>query len=155
MFVASSLYSYGEWLFVARFSYLLLILRSCDRPATGSSIPPGKEGATPANSRVKRHPIRKRNGHHDIPTSPPPSYASVASGRSSPPLHEPSASIHEQLANEEAARHRSAAELAKILVIDAIVKEEDLYKVLAVKRNAKAEEIRRGFLNRSRVCHPE
>jgi curved DNA-binding protein CbpA len=50
---------------------------------------------------------------------------------------------------------RTAAEVAKIAVIDSIVEKEDLYEVLGVKRTAKAEEIRRGFLNRSRVCHPE
>ncbi|PWN54191.1 DnaJ-domain-containing protein, partial [Violaceomyces palustris] len=43
----------------------------------------------------------------------------------------------------------------KLLVVDSIIAEDDLYKVLAVPRNAKPEEIRRGFLNRSRVCHPD
>jgi hypothetical protein len=47
------------------------------------------------------------------------------------------------------------AELAKVQIVDAIVQEEDLYKVLGVSRKAKADEIRRGFLARSRVCHPE
>lgn len=50
---------------------------------------------------------------------------------------------------------RSPAELAKIKVIDSIVAQEDLYEILGVKRSAKTDEIRRGFLNRSRVCHPE
>lgn len=86
-----------------------------------------------------------------MPTSPPPSYASVAAGHSPAPTH----SIQGQLADGESNRQRTAAELAKIAAIDLIVKQEDLYEVLGVKRNAKSDEIRRGFLNRSRVCHPE
>jgi hypothetical protein len=128
MFVASRVYSY----------------------ATGSSSPARADGSTPANTRIKRQPIRKRGGNK-APTSPPPSYASVASGQSSTE----DISIEGRLANEERQRMRTAAEVAKIAVIDSIVEKEDLYEVLGVKRTAKAEEIRRGFLNRSRVCHPE
>lgn len=70
-----------------------------------------------------------------MPKSPPPSYASVASGST-------------EQEKEQAAQ-------AKIAVIEAILEEEDLYKLLGVKRNAKPDEIRRGFLNRSRSCHPD
>lgn len=38
---------------------------------------------------------------------------------------------------------------------DLINLEEDLYKILGVGKKAKQEEIRRAFLGRSRVCHPE
>ena len=116
-----------------------------DGPAASTAT-----AATPSNTRVKRHPIRKRGGN-DVPTSPPPSYASVAAGKTPAPNH----SIQGQLADDESNRQRTAAELAKIAAIDLIVKQEDLYEVLGVKRNAKSDEIRRGFLNRSRVCHPE
>lgn len=128
MFVASSLYNY----------------------ATGSSSPTRSDVSTPTNTRIKRQPIRKRGGNK-VPTSPPPSYASVASGQS----RAENVSIEGQFASEESQRLRTAAELTKIAVIDSIVIQEDLYEVLGVKRNAKTEEIRRGFLNRSRVCHPE
>lgn len=33
--------------------------------------------------------------------------------------------------------------------------EEDLYKILGVQKKVKVEEIRRAFLARSRICHPE
>lgn len=132
MFVASRVYNY----------------------ATGASAAPAgpKSDSTPANSRVKRHP-RKAAG---APASPPPSYASVAANADSASS---SSSIDARLGQEALADHgkgaRSTAELAKIAVIDEIIRQEDLYDVLAVKRNAKGEEIRRGFLNRSRVCHPD
>lgn len=109
----------------------------------------------PLNSRVKRHPKRNnsqrtangpgtrvRKASHLSPADvaaasldPPPSYASVASG---------STQAEKQQANE-----------AKIAIISQLLREEDLYKLLGVKRNAKQDEIRRGFLNRSRSCHPD
>lgn len=104
---------------------------------------------------MKRHPIRKKTSISKtaLPTSPPPSYASVASGRANTP-NATNAQVQQQ-ASEEALRQRTATELAKIAVIDSIVELEDLYQVLGVRRNAKTDEIRRGFLNRSRTCHPE
>lgn len=44
---------------------------------------------------------------------------------------------------------------AKVQVIEDIIAEENLYKVLGVKRNVKNDEIRRAFLTRSRSCHPD
>lgn len=43
----------------------------------------------------------------------------------------------------------------KVQVIEEIIAEENLYKVLGVTRKAKNEEIRRAFLTRSRSCHPD
>lgn len=40
-------------------------------------------------------------------------------------------------------------------MVDSINREEDLYKILGVGKKVKLEEIRRAFLGRSRVCHPE
>lgn len=40
-------------------------------------------------------------------------------------------------------------------LVDEINVEENLYKILGVKRRAKTEEIRRAFLARSRIIHPE
>jgi curved DNA-binding protein CbpA len=42
-----------------------------------------------------------------------------------------------------------------VAIIEEILKEDDLYKLLGCKKSSKPEEIRRGFLNRSRSCHPE
>lgn len=112
--------------------------------ATGSSsvASTSKAEVTPANSRVKRHPKKVPN------QSPaPPSYASVAA--------EALPSTKTNISDEERKAARSAADLAKIAVIDEIVLKEDLYEVLGVKKNAKNEDIRRGFLNRSRICHPD
>lgn len=40
-------------------------------------------------------------------------------------------------------------------LVDQINMEENLYRILGVKRRADAEEIRRAFLNRSKLIHPE
>ena len=107
--------------------------------ATGSSsvASTSKAEVTPANTRVKRHPKK-------VPHSPPPSYASAAA-----------TDVKPTTTDEERKAARSAADLVKIAVIDEIVLKEDLYEVLGVKKNAKNEDIRRGFLNRSRICHPD
>lgn len=112
--------------------------------ATGApSTSAASADATPANTRVRRRPLKQQGARGSDPTaprSPPPSYASVAAahGDVPPPPGD-----------------WTPAELAKVQIVDAIVQEEDLYKVLGVGRKAKADEIRRGFLARSRVCHPE
>ncbi|KAJ1018948.1 hypothetical protein NDA16_004751 [Ustilago loliicola] len=43
----------------------------------------------------------------------------------------------------------------KVQIIEDIIAEDNLYKVLGIKRNAKNEDIRRAFLTRSRSCHPD
>lgn len=103
--------------------------------ATSKASPVPAADATPASTRVKRRPKAgaRSPAVDEIPTSPPPSYADVASG----------------------AAELSEAERPKYAAIDAILGEEDLYKILGVRKTAKNEEIRRGFLNRSRTCHPE
>lgn len=40
-------------------------------------------------------------------------------------------------------------------LVDEINVEENLYKILGVKRRAKTDEVRRAFLARSRIIHPE
>ncbi|KAH8929506.1 DnaJ-domain-containing protein [Atractiella rhizophila] len=45
-------------------------------------------------------------------------------------------------------------EQAKALV-DEILREADLYNVLGVKRDAKSEEIRRAYIRRCRIVHPD
>ncbi|KAK0553550.1 hypothetical protein OC846_002471 [Tilletia horrida] len=96
--------------------------------------------ATPANTRVKRRAKRPTAGP-STPTSPD----LAGSSTTPPPSYDEVQAQHE----------RSAADLAKLQVIDSIIAEQDLYKVLGIRKNAKADEIRRAFLNRSRVCHPD
>ncbi|KAF9578537.1 hypothetical protein BGW38_005608 [Lunasporangiospora selenospora] len=40
-------------------------------------------------------------------------------------------------------------------IVDDILETQNLYRVLAVNRNATAEEIRRAYIAKSRVCHPD
>ncbi|PWN98732.1 hypothetical protein FA09DRAFT_342997 [Tilletiopsis washingtonensis] len=111
--------------------------------ATGAPSTSATPDATPANTRVKRRPLKQgpRSDPTAPPRSPPPAYASVAAAPGDAAPVPPGA--------------WTPAELAKVQIVDAIVQEEDLYKVLGVSRKAKADEIRRGFLARSRVCHPD
>lgn len=146
MFVASNLYRYGE-------SDVVHFLRHCIGPkacteqygsldvlsATGTNSTPGPSSSA-ANTRVKRRPNKRPTptGPATVSnegTSPPPSYASVAAG----------ATPEEQ----------KQANAAKYAIIETLIQEEDLYKLLGVKKSAKVDEVRRGFLNRSRICHPE
>lgn len=41
------------------------------------------------------------------------------------------------------------------IMCDSINQEEDLYRILGITKLAKVEDVRRAFLGRSRVCHPE
>ncbi len=94
------------------------------------------------------------------PSSPPPSYDSVA-GNAPPPPPPPAASNSRSTGTGAAPQQstgdaaKDAARRAKLAVIDEILAQDDLYKLLNVGRKAKTDEIRRGFLNRSRLCHPE
>ncbi|KAG0350424.1 hypothetical protein BG005_010056 [Podila minutissima] len=40
-------------------------------------------------------------------------------------------------------------------IVDSILETENLYRVLAINRNATSEEIRRAYIAKSRVCHPD
>ncbi|KAM0790910.1 hypothetical protein ACM66B_004217 [Microbotryomycetes sp. NB124-2] len=42
-----------------------------------------------------------------------------------------------------------------IALVNLINETEDLYKILGVNKKAKTEDIRRAFLGRSRICHPD
>ena len=44
---------------------------------------------------------------------------------------------------------------SKVQIIEDIIAEDNLYKVLGIKSNAKNEDIRRAFLTGSRSCHPD
>ncbi|PWZ00140.1 DnaJ-domain-containing protein [Testicularia cyperi] len=69
------------------------------------------------------------------------------------PLDMDTEAIEEQMSPESSKDGSSFQD--KVRVIDEIIAEDNLYKVLGVKRNAKSEEIRRAFLTRSRSCHPD
>ncbi|PWN45071.1 DnaJ-domain-containing protein [Ceraceosorus guamensis] len=130
MFVASSLYNYAR-----------------GSNAAGAATVHSDHESTPAATRVKRHPKKTPGAPpNGLPTSPPPSYASVAAGLAR------AGGVTEQEGGKPA---WTPAELAKISVIDGIAEEEDLYKVLGIRKTAKQDEVRRGFLARSRVCHPD
>ncbi|KAL9938107.1 hypothetical protein V8E36_002730 [Tilletia maclaganii] len=122
------------------------LARGAYKYATGGSNS-GQQNpeATPTTTRVKRRPKRPTAG-----PSPPP--GGTAAGASSSNTNTSPPPSYDEV---QAQQGRSAADKAKLAVIDSIIAEQDLYKVLGIKRNAKTDEIRRAFLNRSRVCHPD
>ncbi|KAN0059824.1 hypothetical protein ACQY0O_008398 [Thecaphora frezii] len=93
---------------------------------------------------TKDNRVRRRSRHSGgRPVTPPPSYESATGEKAADgPRQHNGEGISPQLRE-------------KLDLLEALCVEEDLYKVLDVKRNAKPEEIRRAFLNRSRVCHPD
>lgn len=109
----------------------------------------------PKKARVKRHP-RKRgsSGKTGSPvvdgeqSSFPGGSNSGFDGGGVGEGPEQQAKTAEMRAKDEARRH-------KVAIIDEILLQDDLYKLLDVSRKAKTDEIRRGFLKRSRLCHPE
>lgn len=113
----------------------------CTFTATSRGDPANKESQPTKDNKVKIRPRTRQR-----PLSPPPSYASVAAESGESPGLATSFQEADQVSEETK---------AKLRVLDSIIAEEDLYKVLDVSRKAKPEEIRRAFLNRSRICHPE
>lgn len=116
--------------------------------------PPLARGATsaldPAPSVGEADNVRvKRTQRKAVPRSSmaPEPYYGPEPGSPPPP--------YEDINLTEAERAAQNVRRAKIALIDEILNEENLYKLLGVGRTAKIEEIRRGFLMRSRVCHPE
>jgi hypothetical protein len=171
MFVASTLYQYGGfWCIKRSFSFwtdtrVLTATgtsNNSNNNAGSSSNSKDKSNLDPKNARVKRNPkkpSRSRSSANgagvqgsdatETGASPPPSYASVAADA-------PSASGETYGTGEGGSdRVKTEARRAKIAVIDEILAQDDLYKLLNVGKKAKTDEIRRGFLHRSRLCHPE
>lgn len=140
----------------------LLLLTSCipisatssNNATGGPSSRPNIDEPTPANTRVKRRPRRGTapSSSYSKASSPSPPLASpLVDAEPSLPPPPPYASIATGSTSEE----RKQAQDAKVAIIEEILKEDDLYKLLGCKKSSKPEEIRRGFLNRSRSCHPE
>ena len=99
----------------------------------------------PKKARVKRHP-RKRGS--SAKNGSPLVDGGGAGGGLEDAEEQQMPQTAEMRAKEEARRH-------KVAIIDEILLQDDLYKLLDVSRKAKTDEIRRGFLKRSRLCHPE
>ncbi|KAI9836618.1 MAG: hypothetical protein M1819_001252 [Sarea resinae] len=58
-------------------------------------------------------------------------------------------------AADDGVRPTAHARSAKASMIDAILREEDLYNVLGASRSYSAVELRRCYLERSKICHPD
>lgn len=83
------------------------------------------------------------------PRSPPRPDLQLTSHRTTSPSSLPSASTSSTPAPTP--KEKSPGEI----MVDLINNTEDLYKILGIGRRAKSEEVRKAFLGRSRVCHPE
>ncbi|KAL8276321.1 hypothetical protein RQP46_011287 [Phenoliferia psychrophenolica] len=84
--------------------------------------------------------------------SPPPSSASssaTSSNASSPTSSPPPDDANDPTGRVEVIKSEGED------LCDTINEEEDLYRILGITKKAKGEEIRRAFLSRSRVCHPD
>lgn len=93
---------------------------------------------------------RPAHGHANGQRSP---RSSSGSGRSKGAAGSTSSATASTSTGKTPAGDKSTLEAIKM--VDEMNLEEDLYKILGVHRRAKTEEVRRAFLNRSRICHPE
>ncbi|GAA5997822.1 hypothetical protein JCM5350_005778, partial [Sporobolomyces pararoseus] len=108
--------------------------------SSGSSFSPHAptSSASPSARRLQRHNSSARR----IPSYNPSKIRDHASSSSSA---QNGASLLKK------AQERGEAED----LVDRINKTDELYEILGVGKRAKSEEIRRGFLGRSRICHPD
>lgn len=109
-----------------------------------SSSDGSPEASTSSSRRTKARPVSviatrsTNNGYHNSPYSSNATGNGSANGRGGRP----------ELSDDPDKREGE-------LLCDAICDEDELYRVLGVGRRAKQDEIRRAFLSRSRLCHPE
>jgi len=130
--------------------------------SSSSSSSEGKENIKPlsssspstgSHSHSTTSPSAKRLSRHSSSKSRLPSYnASSKFGNASSSSTGASQSSNSSTSSSSStANTRGEAED----LVDAINETDELYLILGVTKKAKSEEIRRGFLGRSRICHPE
>lgn len=122
---------------------------------TGSSTTAADQDGAPSP------PLKpSRSTFFDSSAAGSPSSSSTASKRLSVRMSEPCARLP-SAGGGSAGGGSATATLAGIPrgdaedLVDEINVEENLYKILGVKRRAKTDEVRRAFLARSRIIHPE
>lgn len=134
------------------------VLRS---DTTSSSSSEGKENIKPLSSGSSHSstsstftsPSAKRLSRQSSSKARLPSY-NAASSSSKFGTPSPSSTTAPQSSTSSSSSTANARGEAEDLV-DSINATDELYLILGVTRKAKSEEIRRGFLGRSRICHPE
>lgn len=118
--------------------------RALTTAATASSFVYGPPPPPPAASQTTLHPKKKRKTRRRHPPGT----------KAAEPDAEPVAGPSSAPAGPKARRKGGELGVAYDLV-DSINDERDLYKVLGLTKGAKSEDIRRAYIARSRVCHPE
>ncbi|GAA5849268.1 hypothetical protein JCM8547_006497 [Rhodosporidiobolus lusitaniae] len=153
-YASSAASAAGSYAFSAASSY---VFRTDASTSSGPSLNGGTDFDTASSSssansrrlsiRVDSHLPRTRlpSAHH----SAPPSFYSTP--RPSSPCSSSSSSFDGR--DDEPFRSPPRGEAEDL--VDAVNIEEELYVILGVERNAKTDEIRRAFLARSRVIHPD
>ncbi|GAA6043376.1 hypothetical protein JCM8097_005290 [Rhodosporidiobolus ruineniae] len=123
--------------------------------SSSSSSASSSSSPSPPSTPSRRLSVRKSEPgggpRHRLPSSRPPSFyapSSASSSSSSSASTSPSPSAFDTAFPPPP---RGEAED----LVDVLNEEEDLYRILGVGRRAKTEEIRRAFLARSRVIHPD
>ncbi|GAA5930284.1 uncharacterized protein JCM15063_004764 [Sporobolomyces koalae] len=136
-----------------------------DRSASKENVPPlvplssTRSSGPSSNHESNPHascpasPAKKLTRHNSsarrLPSYNPAKIASSSPSSSSRPST-PRASAAAAVKAKKASQRGEGEEL-----VDSINQTEELYAILGVGKRAKQEEIRRGFLSRSRICHPD
>ncbi|GAA5872006.1 hypothetical protein JCM16303_000943 [Sporobolomyces ruberrimus] len=146
-FATSAASTASSYAFSAATSY---VLRSDSPSSSGSkeNIPPTSAFGSSSSSHTSANsasPSARRLQRHNSSAKRIPSYNPSKS------LHHPSSSSASGSQSTAAKPTRGEAED----LVDQINKTDELYEILGVAKRAKGEEIRRGFLGRSRICHPD
>ncbi|KAF9429295.1 hypothetical protein BGZ76_001518 [Entomortierella beljakovae] len=94
------------------------------------------------------------NSHHSSNNSSHQSKSSTQPGVSAAESKKKSSSSNNATNNDATPKAPTTPE-ERYRIVDDILETESLYRVLAVNRSATSEEIRRAYIAKSRVCHPD
>ncbi|GAA6050735.1 hypothetical protein JCM3770_006600 [Rhodotorula araucariae] len=120
---------------------------STTRPlATGTSTTSQKAGAPRSSASSRRLSIRRSPSQSRLPSASP----SNLNGSSSPSS---ATSFNSAIPESDESGYPRRGEAEDL--VDELNREDELYTILGVVRRAKTEEIRRAFLARSRLIHPD
>ncbi|KAK3812911.1 MAG: hypothetical protein J3Q66DRAFT_346930 [Benniella sp.] len=142
-------------------------------PRTPPSSPPSETASSEQHSSSHSHshhsrkknysetPPTSRSSHYHTRQSSQPSSRHNGSSDTATPNKNRSSSTNSTSANSSSKGKENSPPKApttaeeRYRIVDDILETENLYRVLAVSRTATTEEIRRAYIAKSRVCHPD
>ncbi|BGP41317.1 hypothetical protein JCM10449v2_005294 [Rhodotorula kratochvilovae] len=140
----------GSYAFSAASSY---VFRTDASTSTAPPLPNGtsltshKSGSPPSSASSRRLSIRRSPSQSRLPSASPPYLNGIFSPSSS------STAVNGAIPESDEGDRPPRGEAEDL--VDELNREDELYTILGVGKRAKTEEIRRAFLARSRIIHPD